>query len=120
MPNAKVETRFEPVSLKANNKNEAIMYISIQSADDSKIYWCECDITVRPPLSLAYDKELNMGHTRIGMIKPNGKIEKPIKLYTRPNNVPDDYPVSIVAYLYDEEGAIFERIEQSEKIKCEA
>lgn len=120
MPNAKVETRFDPVSLKANNKNEATMYVDVQSTNDSKTYWCECDIAVSPPLSLAHDKELNMGHTRIGMLKPKGKLEKPIKLYTRPNNFPDDYPVSITAYLYDDEGAIAERIEQSEKIKCEA
>jgi hypothetical protein len=120
MPSAIVETRFDPVSLKANNRNEATMYISIDSSDGSKIYWCECDITVSPPLSLAHDKELDMGHTRIGLLKPRQKIEKQVKLYTRPNNYPDDYPVSIVTYLYDEDGAIAERIEQRERIKCEA
>lgn len=120
MPSAQVETRFDPASLKANNKNEASMYIYVRSESDSRIYWCECDIMVSPPLSLAYDKEMNMGHARIGILKPMNRIEKQVKLYTRPNNFPDDYPVSIITYLYDEDGAIAERIEQREKVKCEA
>lgn len=120
MSSAKVETRFEPASLKANNKNEATMYLSIHSTNESKMHWCECDITVSSPLSLAHDKELNVGHIRIGLLKPKGKLEKPVKLYTRPNNFPDSYPVSIIAYLYDDDGTIAERIEQSQNIKCEA
>ena len=116
---AKIETRFEPESLKANRKNEAVMYLAVSSSDSGKAYWCECDITVNPPLSLAHDKELNMGRTRIGILKPGQKIEKQIKLFTRPNNFPDDYPVNVTAYLYDDEGAIAERIDHSEPIKCE-
>lgn len=120
MPDAKVETRFDPVSLKANNRNEATMFLSVSATNGSKIYWCECDIIVSPPLSLAHDKELNIGRTRVGILKPDHKLEKQVKLYTRPNNFPDNYPVSITTYLYDEEGVIAERIEQSELIKCEA
>src|SRR5271154_466709 len=112
MPNAKVETRFDPASLKANNKNEATMSILINSTGSPKMYWCECDILVGPPLSLAHDKELNVGHARIGLLNPDGKLEKQIKLYTRPNNFPDEYPVTITTYLYGEDGAIEERIEQ--------
>ena len=116
---AKVETRFEPESLKANRKNEAVMYLTITSSD-SNIFWCECDITVNPPLSLAHDKELNLGRTRIGILKPMQKLDKQIKLFTRPNNFPDNYPITITTYLYDEDGAIAERLENSEPIKCEA
>lgn len=117
---AKVETRFEPESLKANRKNEATMYLTISSTDNGKAYWCECDINVNPPLSLAHDKELNLGRTRIGILKPMNRLEKQIRLFTRPNNFPDNYPINITAYLYDEDGAISERIEHSEPIKCEA
>jgi hypothetical protein len=120
MPDANVETRFEPITLKANNRNEALMYILVSAKSPSKLYWCECDILVSPPLSLAHDKELNVGRSRVGILKPNGKIEKQIKLYTRPNNFPDSYPVKITTYLYDEDGAIVERLEQNENIKCEA
>jgi hypothetical protein len=120
MPNASVETKFDPISLKANNRNEATMFLSVSAAHDTNIYWCECDILVNPPLSLAHDKELNIGRTRVGILRPGKKLERQIKLYTRPNNFADDYPVSITTYLYDEEGVIAERIEQSELIKCEA
>ncbi|MGI0100761.1 MAG: hypothetical protein ACREBH_03550 [Candidatus Micrarchaeaceae archaeon] len=119
MPIAKVETKFNPESLKANKRNEATMYLSV-TANDSKAYWCECDITVSPPLSLAHDKELNIGRTRVGILSQNRIIEKPVKLYTRPDNFPDSYPVSVTTYLYDEDGAIAERLEQRESIKCEA
>jgi hypothetical protein len=115
----KVSTRFEPLSLRANQRNEAMMYLSITSEDADKDYWCECDILVSPPLSLAPDKELNNGRTRIGILKPKSKIEKQIKLYTRPNNFPDAYPISITAYAYDEEGVIAERVAQDNNIMCE-
>jgi hypothetical protein len=119
MPIAKIETRFEPMSLKANVKNEATINLSVKLTEGSGTYWCECDIIVKPPLSLAYDKELNIGRTRVGILKPNQKLEKQIKLYTRPNNIPDNYPVLVTLYLYDEDGAIAERMETSEPIKCE-
>ncbi|MDE1871632.1 MAG: hypothetical protein KGI06_05345 [Candidatus Micrarchaeota archaeon] len=120
MPIVKVETRFEPKSLKANNRNEAVMYLSVSADENSKIYWCECDIVANSPLSLAHDKELSIGRTRVGILKPGSRLEKQIKLYTRPNNFPDSYPVSVTTYLYDEDGAIAERMEQNESIKCEA
>lgn len=116
---SKLETRFEPATLKANKKNEAVMHLSLSANASHKNYWCECDIVVGHPLSLAHDKELNVGRTRVGILKANKKIEKQIKLYTRPNNFPDSYPVDITVYLYDEDGAIAERVEQKETIKCE-
>lgn len=116
---AKIETRFDPETLRANKKNEATMYLSVSPSDGAKEYWCECDIIVNPPLSLAYDKELNIGRTRVGILKPNKKLEKQVKLYTRPNNYPDNYPVMITLYLYDEDGAIAERLERSEPVRCE-
>ncbi|MGD0729215.1 MAG: hypothetical protein ABR981_04020 [Candidatus Micrarchaeaceae archaeon] len=118
MATSKLETKFEPAVLKANKRNETTMHLSLASGDQ-KVYWCECDILVSPPLSLAHDKELNIGRTRIGILKPNKKIDKQIKLYTMPNNFPDFYQINITVYLYDEDGVIAERVEQSESIKCE-
>lgn len=120
MPVIKVETRFEPATLKANRRNEAVMYLSVSADDSQKDYWCQCDILVNLPLSLAHDKELNAGRTMIGILKPGRKIEKQIKLYTRPNNFPDSYQINITAYLYDEDGAIAERLVKDESIQCEA
>jgi len=118
MPVIKMETRFEPAKLRANRRNEAVMYIAV-STDDEKEYWCQCDILVNSPLSLAHDKELNAGRTMIGILKQGRKIEKQIKLYTRPNNFPDNYQINITAYLYDEDGAIAERLVKDETILCE-
>ena len=114
-----IEARFEPAVLKANKKNEAVMYLSLTSDGDKKVYWCECDIVVKPPLSLAHDKELNLGRTRVGILSHKKKIEKQVRLFTRPNNFSDTYPIDITVYLYDEDGAIAERIEHKESIKCE-
>lgn len=119
MPVVKLETRFEPTALKVNKRGETTMYLSLSAEDSHKTYWCECDISVKSPLSLAHDKELDMGHIRIGMLKTKRKIEKPVKLFTRPNNYADTYPVSITAYLYDEDGVIAERVVQHEGIRCE-
>ena len=119
MATVDLSTEFEPQVLKAYTKNEAVMKITMKSLDPSRTFWCECDINVKPPLTLAHDKELGLGRTRIGIIKPNGTIQKPIRLYTSPNNFPDEYPISIIAYVYDEDGAIAERLEFSKGIRCE-
>jgi len=119
MPAVKIETRFEPGSLKVNKRGETTMHLSVSTEDSHKTYWCECDINVKSPLSLAHDKELDLGRTRIGILKGKQKIEKQIKLFTRPNSYADTYPVSITAYLYDEDGAIAERVVQEEGIRCE-
>ncbi|HIH50564.1 MAG: hypothetical protein ABSE71_02360 [Candidatus Micrarchaeaceae archaeon] len=119
MPVVKIETRFEPSNLKVNTKTEATMYLAVSTEDSHKSYWCECDINVKPPLSLAHDKDLDLGRTRVGILKGKQKIEKQIKIYTRPNSYADTYPISITAYLYDEDGAIAERVVQEEGIRCE-
>lgn len=110
---------FEPKVLKPYTKNETVMTITMKSLDPTRTFWCECDINVKPPLTLAHDKELNIGRTRIGILKPSGTLAKPIRLYTSVNNFPDEYPVSIIAYVYDEDGAIAERLEFGKGIKCE-
>jgi len=119
MPIVDISAKFEPETLKAYKRNEATMHLSLKNPDESKTFWCECDIKVNPPLSLAYDRELNAGHARVGILKPNGNAVKPIKIYTRPNNFPDDYALNITAYVYDEDGAIAERIEHNTSIKCD-
>ena len=113
-----IAAKFEPEALKANAKNEAYLVLTLSSSDNEKAYWCECDVNVKPPLSLAHDKELNGGRTKIGILKPGGTINKRIKLFTRPNNFPDDYSLTITAYVYDEDGVISERQEKRETVPC--
>jgi hypothetical protein len=119
MPVAKIETRFNPESIKLNKRGETTMYLTVTS-EDQKVYWCECDIVVSPPMSLAHDKELNIGRTRVGILSPKKKIEKQIKLFSQSANIITYHPINITTYLYDEDGAIAERFEQSESIKSES
>jgi hypothetical protein len=118
-PVVKVETKFDPPALKVNKRNEATMYITVGLEYGQKSYWCECDINVNAPLSLAHDKDLNLGRTRVGILKAKRMIEKQVKLYTKPSSYADNYPISITAYLYDEDGTIAERVVHEESIRCE-
>lgn len=118
MSSVSISARFEPESLSAYARNEALMSILLSNSSEDKTYWCECDVAVKSPLSLAHDRELNVGRTRVGILKPGRSMEKQIKLYTRPNNFPDDYPVGITVYLYDEDGAISERLAHETRIAC--
>lgn len=108
---------FTPSSLKAFSRNEAEMTITLKNLGGNT-YWSECEVVVSAPLSLAHDSELNMGRTRLGILKPFANISKPVKIYTRPNNYPDEYTFSIVAYVYDSDAAIAERIEKKVSIMC--
>jgi len=113
-----VTVKFDPQVLNAYKRNEATMHISFENVDSAKQYWCECEIAVKSPLSLAGDRELDAGRTRIGIVKPNESKNKQVKLYTRPSNFPDSYRVGITTYVYDDDGAIAERLEQTESIAC--
>ncbi|EET89784.1 MAG: hypothetical protein M1559_02825 [Candidatus Marsarchaeota archaeon] len=114
-----VEIGIEPEKLKAYRNNEINMSIAITSGDIKSSYWCECDVEVKPPLSLASDRELSTGRTRMGIIGPNGRIAKPIHVYTRPNNFPAEYELGVTAYIYDSEGTIAKRIDKKSTVICE-
>ena len=118
MANIDLVARFEPEMLRARSKNEAYLILTLKNADQSRAFWCECDVSVKPPLSLAHDGELNVARARVGILKPGKSIDKKIRLFTRPNNFPDEYPLGITAYIYDEDGAIYERLEKKEAIAC--
>jgi hypothetical protein len=113
-----IEVAFNPSKLRAFAKNEAQMSIVLKNLDAEKTYWSECEVVLAPPLSLSHDSELNMGRTRIGILKPTGTASKQVKLYTRPNNYPDNYNLAVTAYVYDEDGAIAERVEKKIEIQC--
>ncbi len=75
---------------------------------------------VAEPLSLANDKQLNGGKIRVGIVAPASSRERKVKLFTSASVLPGEYKVGVVAYVYDEDGAIAERIEHSMPISCEA
>ncbi len=117
MSDVEVSIDFAPSKLKAFSRNEMQMNIILKNSG-ANIYWSECEVVVSSPLSLAHDTELNTGRTRMGLLKPLSSISRPIRIYTRPNNYPDNYKFSIVAYIYDGDGAISERLEKKMEIAC--
>lgn len=118
MGNADVAVSFSPPTLKAFARNEAKMDLLVANGSTTNTFWCECELRITSPLSLAPDSELNSGRMRIGIIKPLGRNTKSVRLYTRPNNYPDDYKFSITAYFYDEDGTISERVDKDVSIAC--
>jgi hypothetical protein len=113
-----VSVNIEPSTLKAYSKNEAVLNITVTSQND-QVLWCESEISVNSPLSLSFDSELARGKVRVGIVEPNQTISKKINIYTRPNNFPDEYEVSLLFFIYDKDGAIFERIEQKVPVICQ-
>jgi hypothetical protein len=117
--NVDIQVEFSPPVMKAFWRNEVQMLVTFKNAASST-YWSECEIKVLSPLSLSPDSEMNTGRTRIGILKPFGSAKKTIRLYTRPNNYPDEYQFTITAFVYDEDGAIAERVERKAGIVCAA
>jgi hypothetical protein len=118
MSSVTTDVIFEPDALKAYIRNEAAMKLKLKNTDQARSFWCEADVSVNSPLSLAPDTELGIGKMRVGILKPGSSIEKSIKLYTRPNNFPDQYGIKITVFLYDEDGAIAEREDKLITIPC--
>ncbi len=118
MQKINLRVAFEPEKLKANAKNEVFLVLKFTSTEQKKPFWCECIVSVKPPLSLTHDRESKPGFTRIGILRPGRHIEKKIKLFTRPNNYPGPYDMTITVYAYDDEGIIAERFEKQEVIEC--
>ncbi len=115
MHDVDVRLEFEPKAFSSGARNELIMTISI-SCGEAQPHWCECDIEVKSPVSLAPDKELAFGRTRVGIVSAVRQISKPVKIYTTRDVVDGDYTIGITAYLYDEDGAISVRKEITESI----
>ncbi len=118
MATLELKANFEPESLKAFMKNEVKMRIGLKNTDPEHIYWCEADILAKAPLSLASDMPLENGRIRVGILKHGTEVSRTINLYTLPNNFPDQYPVKFTVYLYDEEGVIHERLDETRAIDC--
>ncbi len=118
MSSVTIDVIFEPSTLRAYIRNEAAMKLNLKNADQARSFWCEADVSVNSPLSLAPDTELGLGKMRMGILKPGASLDKSVKLYTRPNNFPDQYGLKITVFLYDEDGAIAEREDKLITIPC--
>ncbi|MCL4403432.1 MAG: hypothetical protein M1500_01720 [Candidatus Marsarchaeota archaeon] len=112
-----INVDVDPPVMKAFARNEASVSLSFKNDSDA-LYWCECEVKVAPPLTLARGRDLKNGLTKVGIIKPNGSAEKKIKVYTSGNSFPDTYEVNVTAFLYDETGSIAQRVDHKFGIEC--
>ncbi|MCL4383019.1 hypothetical protein M1278_00050 [Candidatus Marsarchaeota archaeon] len=117
MANLIIKTEIQPSALKAFSKNEVVLFIEVFNPT-SQILWGESEINVNSPLSLSFDSELNKGKMRVGILEPNQKKQKKLNIYTKQNNYPDDYKINMIFFVYDTDGAIFERIDQQVILPC--
>lgn len=117
MSKVNLEVTFDPEKAKANSKNEITMALTL-SAQEDRMLWCEVDILVKYPLSLAYDRELKAARSRLGLLMPGKTIEKKVKLYTMPNNPAGQYLVGVIAYAYGEDGVIEDRQQRKAELDC--
>ncbi len=118
MSDITIAASFDPATIKAHTSTSVLMNLVLKSSASS-YYWCECDIEVEQPLSLAPHKELTKGRQRIGIIKPSASVSKRVNIYSDYTNFQSSYLVKITAYMYGEDGTISDRIEMSAQLLCE-
>lgn len=119
MSNIKISTTFNPTIIKANTMSEVSMNLIIKSSDEDTIYWCESDIEIEEPLSLAPHKRLSKGRRRIGIIRSHSEISQKVNIYSDSTNFPNGYNIKIITYVYGVDGTIVERIETPTTLTCE-
>ncbi len=118
MGNIEVRVRLEPPSIRPNIDREVAMSIELESKSESEPYWCECDVEVEPPLSLAPHKDLESGRKRLGIIKPKSGLSQRINIYADITSFPNNYTIKLITYVYDADGAISERLETLSELRC--
>jgi hypothetical protein len=118
MGDIKVDIGFNPERIEAGKRGEGEVLIGLSNSSKDKLFWCECDVRIDPQFSLAIDRDLSEGRTRIGIIKPGGSANKRVRFYTKQGSYPGKYKVSVTMYAYDEDGAISERSDIDTELEC--
>ncbi len=118
MPNVEININFDPEIIKKYTTSEISMNIELKLLDEEYNYWCESDIEIEEPLSLAPHKRLSKGRRRIGIIKRNFKRSQKVNIYSDSTNFPNNYALKLVTYVYGEDGVIVDRIETSTELVC--
>ncbi|MEM3841383.1 MAG: hypothetical protein QXN59_01665 [Candidatus Micrarchaeaceae archaeon] len=117
MPDIQVDINFEPKKLAAGKRENGEIVINLTNVSKESIFWCECDVHMDNQFSLAIDRDLTEGRTRIGIIKPGSSSSKRVRFYTKHGSVPGNYKVSVTSYAYGEDGAIAERSDIAKEIE---
>ena len=113
-----IHASFFPIRLTAFVQNNVEMEITIVN-NTEEIYWVECDVELPDPISLAQDRKLSKGRSRIGIVGPKGRVTNRIKVYGGASSYPEIYKLKLTAYGFDQQGVIHVRNSQSAKLRCE-
>lgn len=109
-------TSIEPSEINAFQKQEAELKIEVGNLSNEHV-WCEVDVSLPSTLSLAPHQQLQKGRMRIGIIPPGQSSTKSCKIYSNSSTFPDVHEIEIIAYIFNKNGVIEERLETKQQLK---
>ncbi len=114
----RISTRFFPIRLMAFLKNSVELEVGIENNTNAD-KWIECDIVLPEAVSLAPERQLSKGRIRMGLVKASEWAYKKVKIYGGKSSYPELYPIKLVAYGFEGEGAVTIRSEKNTELRCE-
>ena len=111
-------TRFSPIRLTAHTRNEIELEITVKN-DGVSPNWIECDVIVPEAISLASDKLLIKGRTRVGIAIPQGSISKKVRIYGNASTYPDSYLIRLTVFAFGSDGVVAQQQETKAYLRCE-
>ncbi len=113
-----LDLKVHPDVIFAYNQNHVELVIQVNNKNEHNC-WVEADILVPERLSLSPDNSLRKGRIRIGIIDGKQYIRKATRVYASTYTNPQMYRCKIVAYVYNKDGIIQNRLEKPVDIRCE-
>ncbi len=117
MPQIQSQIQVAPEYMKPFVFNEVEMKIVLGS-NSSDLCWVEGTVEVPDPLSLAPDRNLGKGKMLFGILRDGIVREKRVKIFAKGDVYPNIYTIKITLFIYDETGAISDRVEIRKDIEC--
>ncbi len=112
-----INTSFYPIRIKAHMRNETEMEITAGNNTAGPL-WIECDVKLPEAISLAPDRQLSSGKTRMGIALPSSALKKKIKIYAGASSYPDTYRIAITIFAFAQDGVIAYRQEARADLRC--
>ncbi len=112
-----IRTSFYPIRLQAYQRSECDMEVSVLNTTGQPL-WLECDAKVPEAISLAPDRQLSAGRTRLGIAIPGGVCKKKVKVYAGAASYPDTFKILVTVFAYGQDGAIAYRQENRSDLRC--
>ena len=111
-------THFSPIRMSAYVRSEVEMEVTVRN-EGNEARWVECDIAIPEAVSLAPDRMLAKGRMRIGIVLPDERLSKKIKIYGGASSYPDTYTIRLTIFGFGADGVVAERYETKAELRCE-